>query len=195
MPPVAAIDGPRLDVKLASYIVQNGDRIARLGQYIGLFEWALFAFFWGRDVRVHLGNTEIPLVQDYLPDLAHGHMERRAARGDDHIDRVLWGVFDGDLGVSVTGHRDNLRKVCHFEFLWPAVPAADEYSWDDDIEPLPAAAWTEQRGSITLQTAIDGNCGIDAMALLLGRKRKAATWLALRAELRQKIRQVCGQPA
>ena len=58
-----------------SAMLSNAKRISRLTEYIGLFEWLLFAWFWKRRVIVHMGSQLIDVVEILLGSKYDQHLQ------------------------------------------------------------------------------------------------------------------------
>ena len=68
--------------QLGEMLLRNSERVARLGSHIGLFEWALFAYWFSVKVTIHLGGNIIDPIRHLLPGFEHDHENRARAAGD-----------------------------------------------------------------------------------------------------------------
>ncbi len=159
---------------MAQCIITNAERTSRLGQYIGMFEWSLFSFFYSVDVVMHFGREAWNVLERYVPGLATAH-RRRVPREADAC-HVLWCKLSPEGGLVMPAPAPGAElgidpELRHFVALLPLhmAPAA----CDSDPSDVHVAA--ALRGFCVIETAADGNCGLDCMALYLSRERTAAS--------------------
>ena len=179
-------------LRLGELLLRNCKRVSRLGSYIGLFEWALFAYMFSVRVVVHLAATVIDPIRHLVPGLVTLHNERISAAGDKDTMHVAWCkvVEGGELKLS----RECTHEVNHFVLLVritavdEGVPAI-EFPDGGDLH-----VWAENNGFMVVKTACQGDCGVDCMAAYLGMPRRAATWLDIRLQMAAFARSVCGRP-
>jgi len=70
---------------LAQQILAATTRIGHLGQYVGSFEWALYAWFTGTPIEMHFANSSFDVVDNILPSLAPRFKEQAAGKRRCHI--------------------------------------------------------------------------------------------------------------
>ena len=179
-------------LRLGELLLRNCKRVSRLGSYIGLFEWVLFAYLFSVRVAIHLAANVIDPMRHLLPGLVPLHNERVSAAGDKETMHVAWCkvAAGGKLELS----RDRAHEVNHFVLLVritavdAGVPAM-EFPDGGDLH-----VWAENNGFMVVKTICQGDCGVDCMAAYLGMPRRPAAWLDIRLQLTAFARSVCGRP-
>lgn len=156
--------------KVAASMLRSADRVSRMGQYIGAFDWLLFAVFNCANVVLYVADDHpIYVVANYLPD-------ETAAINDAPTLRVACCRTTGGRGSLIT----NLDRANHFVILLDSgLSRVDVPTETQDLQQ-----WALERGLLVLETICDGNCGPDGMAIYLGKKRCVREWQVLRHELK-----------
>jgi hypothetical protein len=170
---------------VAELLRRNGARIGHLGNYIGLFEFALFCYHWTVNVTMHLAGSSFDVVQRVLPDGAEPHRARVAAGPRPGPYHVAWCRFAGD---ALLLSRCEPHMVNHFVMLMPVV---DE-CMTVDLETENLDEWADTHGFVLLETVADGNCGIHCMSSILGMPHTLASWQQLRRRLQGLHNELCG---
>ena len=73
-----------------SAMLSNGSRISRLTEYIGLFEWLLFAWYWKCRVIVHMGSQLIDVVKLMLESKYDEHLQLVQDASFERAVHVAW---------------------------------------------------------------------------------------------------------
>ena len=184
---------PGVCARIGQSILQNCERVKRLNQYIGLFEWALFAYFFAVNVVIHLVTESINPIEFLVPSLLASHRIRVQNAGEREDLHVAWCKVgkNGKLLLS----RERCHEVNHFVVLiriaevTEGVPCSDFPDGDDLM------TWAENNGYMVMKTVSQGDCGVDCMAAYLGMQRRGSTWFALRQKLHACAQRVCGRAA
>ena len=178
------------DLRLGESMLRNSARVRRMGQYIGLFEWALFAYWWCVDVMVHLATHVLNPIQHLLPGLLNVHRNRLQTTVNKEVMHVAWCKVgeNGKLELS----RDNSHEVNHFVLLVKLAEVSDDVPSHDFPDGGDLTVWAENNGFMVIETICQGDCGMDCMAAYLGMPRRAASWMLLRNKLELCAQRVCG---
>ena len=190
--PDLAVEGAVPDLRLGEMLLRNAERVARLGSYIGLFEWALFAYWFSVKVAIHLAASVIDPVLHLLPALVHVHEARVRAAGERDVMHVAWCKSTKHGGLELS--REHAHDVNHFVLLVRVTEVDGDVPCSEFPDKGDLTLWAENNGFMVVRTVCQGDCGIDCMAAYLGMPRRACSWLHLRRRLLACSRLVCGRP-
>ena len=178
---------------LGELLLRNCSRVSRMGSYIGLFEWALFAYWFSVQVIIHLACGIVNPIQYLLPGLVTAHSERVRRAGNTERMYVAWCKL-GEHG-KLELLRERAHEVNHFVLLIKLADVGEDVPVDGFPDEGDLELWAENNGFMVMKTICQGDCGIDCMAAYLGMERRPSSWLALRKKLEVCARRVCGRPA
>jgi len=156
---------------------RRAERIRRLGEYAGLFEWLVWATLNQCEVLVHM-NVDILSVLDLMqprPELPPGRAQHHVA-----LCRL------GDDGALLTS---TAASANHWVVLLP-LPLPHESVREAPPPAIPGESLIDfemARGWLVDHTVADGNCAFDAMAALSSQERQIWTWKTLRQRVAEFI--------
>ncbi len=170
----------------------NADRISNLGQYIGLFEWCLVAWYWRLRVIVHMGRQIIEVTKSIIPSLHDEHLLRvekpgfndslhvgwcRAPPEDDDEPRMATPPAIAPLAELFIDHTLN-----HFVFLQP-LPGASPLYVENEVGDMTWRTYLFNGLFLLVDTVCQGDCSMDCIGMFLGMARKPKIWKELRVKL------------
>jgi len=171
---------------LALGILRYGKRVAKLGQYVSLFDLALMAYAEKVQIVLHVEERAVKIIDEYLPELRGCD-----TRGTMH---VIWCMWGADLGRWVTVH-GQYHSASHFMLLVPIMEHLHTAPGGDVVPtPIPVETWAASRGYLVRDVAAEGNCGIDCLAAFLGMQRSPRSWLSIRMKLADLCTRLCTTP-
>ena len=176
-------------LEVAQCIFDSARRVETLGAYISTWEWALFSWTHGVRVFIHTRYTIIDPFKDLMPTL-DSELDARIQQGTNHDPfHVAWCrcTDDGIMAATEGGGLEMDATLNHFMYL---LKMNESEFIEDDGSELFQADVSNAQGFALLDTATDGNCGIDCMAAYKGAARSLATWKQFRLELAEEGRKV-----
>ena len=174
-------------LEVAQCMFNSARRVATLGEYISTWEWALFSWIHGVRVFIHTRYTITDPFKDLMPSL-DSELETRIQQGTNHDPfHVAWcrSTSDGMLAAKSGGGLEMDPTLDHFMYL---LKISEGELVEDDGSELFQADVSAAQGFVLLDTATDGNCGIDCMAAYKGLPRSAPTWKQFRLEVAEEGR-------
>ena len=173
--------------EIAQCMFNTARRVATLGQYIGAWEWALFSWIHGVRVFIHTRYTITDPFKDLMPSL-DSELEARIQQGTNHDPfHVAWcrSTSDG-MPAAKSGAGLQLDPTLN-QFVY-LLGMSEGVLVEDDGSELLQADVSAAQSFVLLDTATDGNCGIDCMAAYKGLPRSAPTWEQSRLEVAEEDR-------
>jgi hypothetical protein len=165
----------------------RADELQMLGEYIGFFEWLVWAVMRQVGVHILMGSN----VVDVLSLFGHG------LGGFEPVDIHRVAAVRGSpcAWLSAAVHGTTGWTSNHF-MIGCLIAGRAEISLSDVLphksSTIAQAAWMDAKdaGWALKETAANGDCGIDAMAYHEGLPRCSKSWLKLRNEIANFMRLV-----
>jgi hypothetical protein len=85
-------------MRVAQCMLNNANRIESMGEYVGTFEWALFAMKRSIPVIIHTQRDSYDVIRRYVPERLQQHINDREHAGTQTL-HVAWCSANGGTPV------------------------------------------------------------------------------------------------